>query len=78
MDEKLRANSSADEAAVGDLYQELLAVVGRGYKMRRRCRASVAEMIATRPRSEAAMIDFRELRKAEVQLRRTRVPGTLR
>jgi hypothetical protein len=36
-------------------------MVGRGYKMRRKCRASVAEMIATQPPSEAAMINFREL-----------------
>ena len=39
-----------------------LAVVWRGYKMRRRCRASVGETIATQPRSEAAMIDFLERR----------------
>ena len=35
--------------------------------MRRRCRASVGEMIGTQPRSEAAMINFGELRYGEVR-----------
>src|SRR5215211_4870661 len=51
-----------------------LGVVGRGYKMRRTCRVSVGVRIATQPRSEAGMINFRELRQREV--RRIPLPRT--
>jgi hypothetical protein len=42
--------------------------------MRRRCLASVGVTIATQPRSEAAMINFLELRYGEV--RRITIPRT--